>query len=61
MRVFPPSLPPSLNKRNITVDLDSYNRILTDTYRLAVTYRLTSYDAYLELALRKKTALGYAR
>ena len=42
------------NKLNIAVDPDSSNRILTDTYRLAVTHRLTSYDAsYLELALRK--------
>jgi hypothetical protein len=41
----------TLNKLNITVDPDSSNRILTDTHRLAVTYRLTSYDAsYLELA-----------
>ena len=51
--------PATLNKLNITVDPDSSNRILTDTYRLAVTYRLTSYDAsYLELALRKKLPLA---
>ena len=49
----------TLNKLNITVDLDSYKRILTDTYRLAVTYRLSSYDvSYLELALRKKLPLA---
>jgi hypothetical protein len=49
----------TLNKLNITVDPDSSNRILTGTYRLAVTYRLTSYDAsYLELALRKKLPLA---
>jgi len=49
----------TLNKLNITVDAESSNRILTDSYRLAVTYRLTSYDAaYLELALRKKLPLA---
>ena len=48
----------TLSKLNITVDLDSYKRI-TDTYRLAVTYRLSSYDvSYLELALRKKLPLA---
>jgi len=35
------------------------DRILTDVHRLAVTYRLTSYDAaYLELALRRKLPLA---
>ena len=49
----------TLNKLNITVEPDSSNRILTDTYRLAVTYRLTSYDAsYLEVAVRKKLPLA---
>jgi len=49
----------TLNKLNITVDPDSTDRILTDVHRLAVTYRLTSYDAsYLELALRRKVPLA---
>lgn len=44
----------TLNKLNITDDPDSSDRILTDVHRLAITCRLTSYDAsYLELALRK--------
>jgi len=38
---------------NIVVDAYGVDRILTDVHRLAVSYRLTSYDAaYLELALR---------
>jgi predicted nucleic acid-binding protein len=49
----------TLNRLNITVDPDGSDRILTDTYRLVVIYRLTSYDAsYLELALRKKLPLA---
>ncbi len=49
----------TLNKLNITVDPDSSDRILTDVHRLAITYRLTSYDAsYLELALRKNLPLA---
>jgi predicted nucleic acid-binding protein len=49
----------TLNKLNITVEPDSSDRILTDVHRLAVTYRLTSYDAsYLELALRKNLPLA---
>jgi predicted nucleic acid-binding protein len=37
----------------ITVDAESANRVLTDVHRLAVQYRLSSYDAaYLELASR---------
>jgi predicted nucleic acid-binding protein len=41
------------------VDPDSSDRILTDVHRLAVAYRLTSYDAsYLELALRKNLPLA---
>jgi len=49
----------TLNKLNITVDSDSSDHILTDVHRLAVAYRLTSYDAsYLELALRKNLPLA---
>jgi len=41
------------------VDPDSSEHILTDVHRLAVAYRLTSYDAsYLELALRKNLPLA---
>ena len=44
---------------NIIVDADSASYILTDVHRLAVTYRLTSYDAaYLELALRRNLPLA---
>lgn len=44
----------TLGTLKIAVDGDSPNHILTDVHRLAVTYRLTSYDAaYLELALRR--------
>jgi predicted nucleic acid-binding protein len=43
----------------ISVEMDGIDQILTDVHRLAVTYRLTSYDAaYLELALRKKIPLA---
>ncbi len=49
----------TLDKLNITVDPDSSDHILTDVHRLAVAYRLTSYDAsYLELALRKGLPLA---
>ena len=49
----------TLNKLNIGVDPDSSEHILTDVHRLAITYRLTSYDAsYLELALRRKLPLA---
>jgi predicted nucleic acid-binding protein len=41
------------------VDPESSDRILTDVHRLAVAYRLTSYDAsYLELALRRNLPLA---
>lgn len=41
------------------MDPDSSEHILTDVHRLAVAYRLTSYDAsYLELALRKNLPLA---
>jgi predicted nucleic acid-binding protein len=43
----------------IVVDDESARRILTDVQQLAVTYRLTSYDAaYLELALRRNLPLA---
>jgi predicted nucleic acid-binding protein len=49
----------TLTKLNIAVDPDGADRILTDAYRLAVTYGLTSYDAcYLELALRRNLPLA---
>lgn len=49
----------ALNRLNITVDPDSTDHILTDVHRLAVAYRLTSYDAsYLELALRMSLPLA---
>ncbi len=48
-----------LKTLNITLDYDGTDRIFTDVHRLAVTYRLTSYDAaYLELAIRKKLPLA---
>ena len=48
-----------LQSLNITLDREGADRILTDVHRLAVTYRLTSYDAaYLELAIRKKLPLA---
>ena len=44
---------------SIFVDMDGIGRILPDVHQLAVTYRLTSYDAtYLELALRKNLPLA---
>ncbi len=43
----------------ITVDAESSRRIYPDVHQLAVTYRLTSYDAaYLELALRRNLPLA---
>lgn len=43
----------------IEVDIESVNRALTDVHRLAVQYRLSSYDAaYLELALRRNLPLA---
>jgi predicted nucleic acid-binding protein len=42
-----------LQSLNITADSWSADRVFRDVHRLALTYRLTSYDAaYLELALR---------
>jgi predicted nucleic acid-binding protein len=49
----------SLNQLNISENPDSSNHIFTDVHRLAVAYRLTSYDAsYLELALRRNLPLA---
>ncbi len=48
-----------LGSLNIIVDRDGTDRILTDVHRLAITYRLTSYDAaYLELTIRKRLPLA---
>ncbi len=44
---------------NITADETSGALIFADVHRIAVTYRLTSYDAaYLELALRRNCPLA---
>jgi predicted nucleic acid-binding protein len=44
----------SLAALDIRTDDESARRVLPDVHRLAVQYRLTSYDAaYLELALRR--------
>jgi predicted nucleic acid-binding protein len=49
----------NIDALNIIVDMEGINRILTEVHRLAITYRLTSYDAaYLELALRKNLPLA---
>ena len=43
----------------ITVDDESSRRVFPDAHQLAVTYRLTTYDAsYLELALRRAVPLA---
>ena len=43
----------------ITVDTNTTDAVFAEIHRLAVTYRLTSYDAaYLELAMRKKLPLA---
>lgn len=43
----------------IIVDDESGRRILTDVHRLAITHRLTGYDAaYLELALRRNLPMA---
>ena len=48
-----------LNSLNITLNPESADRILTEVHRLAIIYRLTSYDAaYLELAIRKQLCLA---
>jgi predicted nucleic acid-binding protein len=44
---------------DITIGREGTERVLTEVYRLAVTYRLTDYDAvYLELALRMNLPLA---
>ena len=44
---------------NIHVDMPGADRILSDVHGLAVTHRLTAYDAsYLELALRRGLPLA---
>ena len=48
-----------LDSLNITLDPESADHIFTEVHRLAITYRLTSYDAaYLELAIRKQLPLA---
>ncbi|MBV9937479.1 MAG: type II toxin-antitoxin system VapC family toxin [Acidobacteriaceae bacterium] len=48
-----------LDSLNITLDPESADRISTEVHRLAITHRLTSYDAaYLELAIRKQFPLA---
>jgi predicted nucleic acid-binding protein len=48
-----------LQALSITADEESAERIFPDVHRLALTYRLTSYDAaYLELALRRNLPLA---
>jgi len=48
-----------LQALNIEADVESKVRIFTDVHRLALTYRLTSYDAaYLELAIRRQLPLA---
>lgn len=49
----------SLADLAINVDADSVDRVLTDVHRIALHYRLTSYDAaYLELAQRRNLPLA---
>lgn len=44
---------------DIRIDDDGAGRVLTDVHRLALQYRLTSYDAaYLELAQRRNLPLA---
>ena len=48
-----------LNFLNITIDTEGTERIFNDVHQLAITHRLTSYDAaYLELATRKNLPLA---
>jgi len=48
-----------LQSLNITADPDSPARVFTDVHRVALAYRLTSYDAaYLELAMRQSLPLA---
>jgi predicted nucleic acid-binding protein len=49
----------ALRSFDIAIDQDGSDRVLTEVHRLAVTYRLTGYDAvYLELAIRKNLPLA---
>jgi predicted nucleic acid-binding protein len=48
-----------LNSLNITADEESAARVFPDVHRVALAYRLTSYDAsYLESALRRNLPLA---
>jgi predicted nucleic acid-binding protein len=49
----------ALQALRIVTDAESAARVFSDVHRLALTYRLTSYDAaYLELALRRRLPLA---
>jgi predicted nucleic acid-binding protein len=51
--------PTAIRSFDITIDREGTERVLTEVYRLAVTYRLNGYDAvYLELALRMNLPLA---
>ena len=48
-----------LDALDVQVDAESSERVLTDVHRIALQYRLTSYDAaYLELAQRRGLPLA---
>jgi predicted nucleic acid-binding protein len=48
-----------LKSLNISADEESATRVFDDVHRLALAYRLTSYDAaYLELVLRRSLPLA---
>ncbi len=48
-----------LNALRINADEESPRKVFSDVHRLALAYRLSSYDAaYLELALRRSLALA---
>ncbi|MFZ3238457.1 MAG: type II toxin-antitoxin system VapC family toxin [Stellaceae bacterium] len=48
-----------LQALRIAADVESAARVFSDVHRLALTHRLTSYDAaYLELALRRSLPLA---
>ncbi|MGE0221954.1 MAG: type II toxin-antitoxin system VapC family toxin [Acetobacteraceae bacterium] len=48
-----------LTALEIQVDMEGADHILTEVHRLAIAYRLTSYDAaYLELAARRTLPLA---
>lgn len=49
----------ALQVLNIATDTESMARVFTHVHQLAITFRLTSYDAaYLELAMRRGLALA---